>query len=166
MLLQAAEDRSEQWSEVSAGALYAALTRLERDGLIRTVRTEQLGNYPTRSVFAITASGRADLHRIRLELLTTVETHHDPFDMALAHASPLGGAALQDMIGERLSTYEARLQTATAQLSAARPWLHGLERAVCEHVITRLKAEVRWHRQLLGRLPDVATELPQERTTA
>src|ERR1700685_4444638 len=54
-------DRTELWSEVKPGSLYAALHRLQDEGLIEPVRTEQQGNLPARTVYAITGAGRREL---------------------------------------------------------------------------------------------------------
>jgi len=45
-------DCTELWSEVKPGSLYAALHRLQAEGLIEPVRTEQQGNLPARTVYA------------------------------------------------------------------------------------------------------------------
>src|SRR5258708_37529844 len=54
-------DRTELWSEVKPGSLYSALHRMQAEGLIEPVRTEQQGNLPERTVYAITGEGRREL---------------------------------------------------------------------------------------------------------
>ena len=55
--------------EVKPGSLYAAIHRLQAEGLIEPVRTEQQGNLPARTVYAITAEGRKELRALRAEAL-------------------------------------------------------------------------------------------------
>jgi len=76
-------DRTELWSEVKPGSLYAALHRLQGEGLIEPVRTEQQGNLPARTVYAITAEGRRELRALRGEALREVALRPDPVDLAL-----------------------------------------------------------------------------------
>ena len=77
-------DRTELWSEVKPGSLYAALHRLHAEGLIEPVRTEQQGNLPARTVYAVTAEGRRELRALRAEALREVALRPDPVDLALA----------------------------------------------------------------------------------
>ena len=56
-------DCTELWSEVKPGSLYAALHRLHAEGLIEPVRTEQQGNLPARTVYAVTAEGAGSCGR-------------------------------------------------------------------------------------------------------
>src|SRR5260370_20128732 len=58
-------DRTELWSEVKPGSLYSALHRMQAEGLIEPVRTEQQGNLPERTVYAITGEGRRELRALR-----------------------------------------------------------------------------------------------------
>src|SRR5205085_1795013 len=83
--LQAAEDRTEQWTDIRPGALYGALARLAREELITPVRTEREGNYPQRVVYAITGEGRRALTTLHEQMLRALAVPTDPFDIALAH---------------------------------------------------------------------------------
>ena len=58
-------DRAELWSDVRPGSLYGALHRMAAEGLIEAVRTEQVGNLPARTVYAITSEGRRELLALR-----------------------------------------------------------------------------------------------------
>jgi DNA-binding PadR family transcriptional regulator len=149
--LQAMEDRTEQWADIKPGALYGALTRLERDGLITVLRTERDGNYPERVVYAITAEGQRTLTTLHDQMLRAVVVPTDPFDLALAHAPGIARETLDEIVNARLLDYRARLASAKSQLLAAEPWLTPAEHIVCEHVIARLETEVAWHEELLNR---------------
>ena len=155
MRLQAAEDRAEQWTEIKPGALYGALTRLAREGLVAEVRTEREGNYPERTVYEITADGRRALQALHDQMLRVVARSTDPFDLALAHAGAVAEETLREIVTARLLEYRARLTAARSQLAAAQPWLSAAEQVVCEHQIARLNTEVLWHEQLLDILPKI-----------
>ena len=45
---------------VRPGSLYGALHRLAAEGLIEPLRTEQDGQFPARTVYAITSEGRRE----------------------------------------------------------------------------------------------------------
>src|SRR5260370_9673887 len=88
-------DRTELWSEVKPGSLYSALHRLEAEGLIEYVRTEQQGNLPARTVYAITSEGRGELRALSAEALREATLRPDPDDLALAITPDLHTDALR-----------------------------------------------------------------------
>jgi len=87
--------RADLWSDVRPGSLYGALHRLEAEGLIVTVRTEQPGNLPARTVYAITAEGQRELRALRAEALTEVGPRPDPVDLALVMSGDLDADVLR-----------------------------------------------------------------------
>ncbi|MEV0399170.1 helix-turn-helix transcriptional regulator [Actinoallomurus sp. NPDC050550] len=158
MRLQVAEDRAEHWADVKPGALYGALARLSREGLVAEVRTEREGNYPERTVYEITADGRRALSTLHDQMLRAVVVPTDPFDLALAHARTVAEETLQEIVNARLLEFRARLTSAESRLAAARPWLSAAELVVSEHQIARLRVEVDWHEHLLQTLPKITRE--------
>jgi DNA-binding PadR family transcriptional regulator len=52
---------AEVWGGITGGALYAELRKLSGEALIRTVREEQVGRRPARTVYAITEEGHLEL---------------------------------------------------------------------------------------------------------
>src|SRR5690349_21833436 len=53
------------WGGVSIGALYRELRSMEDEGLLETVRTEQVGRRPARTVYQITPHGIEQLRALR-----------------------------------------------------------------------------------------------------
>src|SRR5258707_10159200 len=92
-------DRTELWSEVKPGSLYSALHRMQAEGLIEPVRTEQQGNLPERTVYAITGEGRRELRALRAEALREVTLRPDPVDLAMAMSADLHEDALPGDLG-------------------------------------------------------------------
>src|SRR3954471_9498107 len=94
-------DRTELWADVKPGSLYGALHRMETEGVITAVRTEQEGNRPARTIYAITELGRAELAAHRDEALRDTRLRPDPFDLALQYAGDLPLDELQAILEER-----------------------------------------------------------------
>src|SRR5260221_524512 len=101
-------DRTELWSEVKPGSLYSALHRLEAEGLIEYVRTEQQGNLPARTVYAITSEGRGELRALSAEALREVTLRPDPVDLALAMSADLDEDALRGYFASRREALSSR----------------------------------------------------------
>ena len=118
MRLQAAEDRTDQWTDIKPGALYGVLSRLEREGLVAEARTERQGNYPERTVYEITADGRRALEPLRDQMLRTVVFDNDPFDLALAHSGVAAEETLREIV-------QARLLELNGRLAAGKPAVGG-----------------------------------------
>src|SRR5579875_2441907 len=137
-----------RWGGVSVGALYRELRLMEGEGLIRAIRTEQVGRRPARTVYSITGEGK-------------LEVGPDPLGVALTFA--MHGADRQQVtawLAARRAVYAA----VADDLAASR------QRLLREGHIDRLaaanmrrgelgcRAEVAWHDELAGELQ----ELPDE----
>jgi DNA-binding PadR family transcriptional regulator len=57
------DSRTDTWAEVLAGSIYHALAAMEREGLVAVRKVESTGAR-NRSVYRITRTGRAELHRL------------------------------------------------------------------------------------------------------
>src|SRR6266700_5502695 len=95
-------DRTELWSDVRPGSLYGALHRLAAEGLIEPLRTEQSGNLPARTVYAITSEGLRELKTLRAEALAEVGLRPDPVDLALAMSADLDEDTLRGFVEDRI----------------------------------------------------------------
>lgn len=49
----------EEWANLSPGSIYSLLKRMDRDGLIEVVTTQQEGNRPARTTYQLTGDGEA-----------------------------------------------------------------------------------------------------------
>jgi DNA-binding PadR family transcriptional regulator len=155
---QAQTDRTEQWSDVKPGSLYGALKRLAAEGLIQELRTERQGNRPERTVYEITTQGRRALAALRDEALSRIEHHNDSFDLALAHASEIPADDLARVIADRLAALQAEESQLRHRSQHADPYVNEAERMVIRHLIERNAAELRWHEELLARVPKIAAD--------
>jgi DNA-binding PadR family transcriptional regulator len=147
---EAVTDRVEQWAHVSTGALYSALRKLEQDGLIEGVRTEQVGRYPQRTVYAVTAAGHAELERARIAAWLTTGLPSDPFDLALSVSDGSDVDGLRAAISHRLDGYvKARAALEKEVEQEIGPYLEPTAAAVIRHMLMRYDTEIAWHHELL-----------------
>ena len=145
-------DRTELWSEVKPGSLYAALHRLQGEGLIEPVRTEQHGNLPARTVYAITAEGRRELRALRGEALREVALRPDPVDLALAASADLDEDTLRGFFADRREALATRAAFFARERERAWPDQTPADDLIIDHVIGRIEAELRWHDEVLDRI--------------
>lgn len=151
-------DRAGLWSDVRPGSLYGALHRLAAEGLIEPVRTEQSGNLPARTVYAITAEGRRELRALRGEALAEVGPRPDPVDLALTMSSDLDEDVLHGYIQDRIGVLAAQAVQAEHQAQRAWPDQTVADDLVMEHARLRIEAELTWHRMVLDRIGKLAAE--------
>ena len=158
--------RADLWSDVRPGSLYGALHRLAAEGLIEPVRTEQSGNLPARTVYAITAEGQRELRTLRAEALTEVGLRPDPVDLALVMSGDLDGDVLRGYIEDRIRAL--RSQAAAYAHHGERVWPDQTvaDDLVAEHARLRIEAELSWHQLLLDQAGKLTTASSTATTTA
>lgn len=106
---------AEAWGGITAGALYGELRRLAADGLIRAVRTEQLGRHPTRTVYEITEEGGLELTVQREAAVEQIPVGPDAVTVVLLFANGGGPGDLRRRLGERRVRVVARLEAMRAE---------------------------------------------------
>jgi DNA-binding PadR family transcriptional regulator len=148
-------DRTELWSDVKVGALYGVLHRMAAEGVVEVVRTEQAGNRPARTVYAITARGRDEFRALRDAALREARVRPDPFDLALQYVPDMPVAEAEAAIAERCRGIDADLAAWRDLKGEALPYISPLEAMTFDHILMRLEAERAWHADLLGRLPSL-----------
>lgn len=153
--LLAEEEHIDEWADVTPGAIYGAFKRLAAEELIEPLRLEREGNYPERQVYAITESGRRSLAEIRDEALSTITYRNDPFDLALARLGVDNLDGLRDMLETRLAEFRARLEHEQTHAERIGQYLTLTEKHVMRHDTHRLRAEIAYHEELLGALPEI-----------
>jgi DNA-binding PadR family transcriptional regulator len=149
-------DRTELWSEVKPGSLYAALHRLQDEGLIEPVRTEQQGNLPARTVYAITGEGRRELRALRAEALREVALRPDPVDLALAVSADLDEDTLRAFFASRRDALATRAAFFARERDQAWPDQTAADDLIIDHIVARIETELRWHDLVLDRIGKLA----------
>lgn len=155
---QAQSDRTDMWADVPVGSLYGALKRLAHEGLVREVRTERVGNRPERTVYEITREGHRALDAVRDQALRELVLRNDPFDLALSQSRDLPEETLTQIVANRLAGLRVQESSLRHRAETADIYLNEAERMVLRHLIERAAAEVRWHEELLGRMPKIAAD--------
>jgi DNA-binding PadR family transcriptional regulator len=155
---QAQADHTELWADVHVGSLYGALKRLANEGLVREVRTERIGNRPERTVYEITPDGRRALTVLREQALREFDHHNDPFDLALTQSRDLPEEVLAQIAENRLAGLRVAESSMRHRAETADIYLNEAERMVLRHQIERAAAEIRWHEELIARMPKIAAD--------
>jgi DNA-binding PadR family transcriptional regulator len=145
-------DRADMWSDVRPGSLYGALHRLAAEGLIEPVRTEQAGNLPARTVYAITDEGVRELRVLRAEALAEVGLRPDPVDLALAMSGDVDEDTLRGYVEDRIRTLGAEAARFAHHRDRVWPDQTIADDLVVEHARLRIEAELAWHRLVLDRI--------------
>jgi len=156
--LLAEEEHIDEWADVTPGAIYGAFKRLAAEGLIEPVRLEREGKYPERQVYGITATGRAALTEIRHEALAAIAYRNDPFDLAFARLGVENIDGIRDVLETRLAEFRARLDHEQTHLERIGQYLTLTEKHVMRHDAHRLRAEIAYHEELLGALPEIVAD--------
>jgi DNA-binding PadR family transcriptional regulator len=146
-------DRTELWSEVRPGSLYGALHRMAAEGLIEAVRTEQVGNLPARTVYAITGEGRKELRALRAEAFRQVSLRPDPVDLAVAMSSDLPADELRGLVEDRHRALTTQREFFRHEQERAWAEQTTADSLILQHALGRLDAEIRWHEDLLLAIP-------------
>lgn len=148
-------DRTELWTDIKQGSLYGALHRMAAEGVIEPVRTEQEGNMPARTVYAITPAGREELVAIRDRALRETRLRPDPVDLALQNCQDMPEAELRAVFEQRRAAIAAELVAWRHLRETAEPHLTRVESMGFTHTLLRLEAELAWHDEFLAALPQL-----------
>ncbi len=139
---------------VSPGAVYHAVDRLERDGLVEAVGTERCGNRPERTTYRATPAGHAALGPALTSYLAEDRAAHADFPVGLAHAPRLPAADVAAALNRRREREAARLVDLRARIDDVLAL--GLPRRFlldAERELVLLESELAW---LDGVLRDLA----------
>jgi DNA-binding PadR family transcriptional regulator len=157
---EAQVERTELWTDIKVGSLYAALGRMAAEGSIEPVRTERSGNLPARTVYAITDEGRRELTALRAAALHEVKLRPDPVDLALQYGDDLGLEEVRAAFVARRTALQAQLDSWQQLQKTATPHLRGAEPLCLEHQRLRLEAELTWHDAVIAELPSLLATDP------
>ncbi|MFI6318359.1 PadR family transcriptional regulator [Nonomuraea sp. NPDC050556] len=134
-------------------SLYRTIERLAGGGLIAVRETERDQQYPERTVYEITASGRAAAREWLLEMLRTPRQEYPQFPAALSHLLMLPVPEIVSALGERLETVSGTLRDMDANLAAqASDGLPRISMLEFEYLREMTAAEVAWLRGVVGDL--------------
>jgi DNA-binding PadR family transcriptional regulator len=134
----------EEFTGSRRSALYHAVDRLLRAGLVEELQRGREGARPERTTFAITAAGREHLLALLREMIATTERELPSFAAGLTFLSrlePTDAAAQLERRAARLREELAALEAAQAALPADLPRVYAIE---LEYTIAMRRAELGW----------------------
>jgi DNA-binding PadR family transcriptional regulator len=136
------------WGGVNVGALYRELHRMEEEGLVAPVRSEQEGRRPARTVYAVTDEGRQELVRLRAAAWRGGEGYLDPVGIALLFGGPVSPDELAGHLAYRRQLLQANLDSLVAGRERDTSHLPAVAIAAYRRGELRLAAELEWHCEL------------------
>jgi DNA-binding PadR family transcriptional regulator len=136
------------------GSLYTVVRNLARHGLLEEVSSGREGRRPERTVYRITAAGRAELVDWTRELLSAVEHETPRFRAGLSVMSALNPDEVTTLLQQRLAELSSAITAVEEQLATYAAEVPRLCLIEIEYDIAMLHAESAWIRSLIGELAD------------
>ncbi|MBO3748460.1 PadR family transcriptional regulator [Streptosporangiaceae bacterium NEAU-GS5] len=134
------------------GSLYTVVGNLEKHGFIKAVGSSREGRRPERTVYALTAEGRAEAEDWVRDLVGRPEPEFPRFKAALSVLGVLHPDEATRLLNERLRLLDERVAAERAGLAALdMPRVFLIE---AEYDVAMRQAEADWIRSLLGELRD------------
>lgn len=131
------------------GQVYAALAKLDKDGLVEVAETLRDGG-PERTTYAITALGRDELHTWLVAAERAGPYPADELVRKTVTALRLGADAAGFLARQRSVHLTAMKEQLALQDAAADP----AARIVIDHTVSHLDAELRWLESAAARVAD------------
>jgi DNA-binding PadR family transcriptional regulator len=143
------DDMAVRW-----GSLYTVVKNLERHGFVEATGTERTGARPERTIYQITAAGRAEMADWTRELLVDTGREHPRFAAGLSMLGALPPGEVVVLLRDRLTRLESATASRRADLDR---WSQDVPRLFLieeEYGLTMQKSEAEWVRGLLAELED------------
>lgn len=140
--------------KIQWGSLYTVVQNLEKHGFVEAVDTTRQGKRPERTVYAITAAGRAELEDWLRELLAEPQQEFTAFEAALSNAGVLAPDEVIDLLQRRAATVEALADSWREQLAETVKTVPRIFLIEAEFKVAMLDAEAAWVRSILTELID------------
>lgn len=151
---QIIEEHMSDWTSIAFGSIYFALDKLAAEKFVEKVEVEQAGKRPSRSVYEITAAGRAEFLRLLRESWQQVERQYFSIDVCLFFLENLPG----DEVKRYLRTRQAGLRATLEHLQSHReeqlavPEVPHIAMAIFDHTLVHTQAELSWVTDLLAKM--------------
>ena len=140
------------------GSLYMVVQQLERAGFITEQETSREGQRPERTVYALTAAGRDELHDWLRELIEVPEHEYPHFVAALSLIAALPPDEVVELLGRRLERLTAQRAEIRGLIDGTlAQGVHPLFLVEEEYRLTLLEAESSFVQRLIGQINDPET---------
>jgi DNA-binding PadR family transcriptional regulator len=140
--------------KIQWGSLYTVVQNLEKHGFVEAVDTTRQGKRPERTVYAITAAGKAELEDWMRELLAEPQQEFTSYEAALSIAGVLSPETVIDTLQQRVKTLDSVIRSGREELAEAMKTLPRLFLIEAEYKVAMAEAEANWTRALLTELVD------------
>ena len=148
-------ERGKEFSiKIQWGSLYTVVQNLEKHGFVEAVDTTRQGKRPERTVYAITAAGRAELEDWMRELLAEPRQEFTAYEAALSNAGVLAPDTVIDLLRRRIAALDAIVRDGREGLVKAMETVPRLFLVEAEYKLAMAEAEAGWTRSLLAELVD------------
>jgi DNA-binding PadR family transcriptional regulator len=150
------EDMPLKW-----GSLYTVVRNLEKHGLLEVAESSRQGARPERTVYRITAAGRAELVDWVRELVGSPQVEPSRFKAGLSVLAALPPDEAADLLRRRIDLLDADVAARRAALDGYAGSVPRLFLVEDEYEVAMREAEAAWVRALLaeldsGRYPGLA----------
>ena len=153
-LKQEIEKRMGDWTSIAFGSIYFALNKMAEESLVKKAATEQEGNRPSRTIYEITDSGRAEFDKLLHQLWYKDERQYYEFDIGLFFLHSLPREEVLKALQERISGMEKTLQYLHSheEKQFENPHIPRLAEAIFSHSALHFQAELEWLQQVMENL--------------
>lgn len=163
--------------KIRYGSLYTVVQDLEKRGLVEAVGTVRAGHRPERTVYRLTAEGRAELDDRVRELLSEPAKEYPVFAAVLSLMAALHPGEVAALLRDRLTKLQVEVAATRAAIEEAvvGQQLPRIFLVETEYAVAMKQAEASWVRDLIhdlteGARPDIkqwrawheTREFPQE----
>lgn len=154
---------ADKWANVQPGSIYHALRKLAEEGLLREVKSEQVGSRPARTTYEITPTGLDEFQNLLRGHWWDIKPVYDPFLAALAFLPALS----REEVAAALRNRAEQLRAAVSSMRAAGGkggWLRDKPAHVgwmWELATVRSEAEIGWCERVAGLVESGVSYLPE-----
>ena len=149
------EEHMGDWTDIAFGSIYFALGKLAEEGFIEKIATEQEGHRPSRTIYQITETGRAEFERLLREVWQNLERHYFTLDIGLAFIEALPLEEVKGYLRQRVAQLEAigqHLETHQTEVMTEEEAPRETVIAIFNHSRVHFEAELAWTRELLAKV--------------
>lgn len=142
------------WTDIAFGSIYFALDGLAKDGFVTGETQESTEHRPSRIVYTITETGKAEYLRLLREIWQDRSREFSPLDIGIAFLRDLPRDEVKGYLAARVAGMEHGLAYLRAHETEtmANPDVPSESRFIFSHARYRFEAELAWAREVLGSL--------------
>lgn len=135
-----------RWLDVNTGSIYYALKQLLKSGAIVEVRVEREGDYPEKTIYALTDIGRNQFDELQAEAFKGLFPHFYGFKLALKFNQRRSGAEIAQLADEAIGRIDKTLAAMDAYLTTLdeAAWQYEFDGFFIEHDRRLYKEEKQW----------------------